>query len=103
MDSVKNIDFTDARKRINSNKAIVIDVRDKESYNDSHINGSINISNKNFEDFINTTNKKKAVIVYCYHGNSSKNIAELLINFGFIEVYSLDGGYEMWKSKLQRS
>ena len=99
----KSIDISDAKKKINTNNVTVIDIRDKKSFNNGHIEGAINISNKNFNSFINNTNKEQEIIVCCYHGNSSKNAADLLINFGFMEVYSLDGGYEMWTSKLKGS
>ncbi|MGL5628515.1 MAG: rhodanese-like domain-containing protein, partial [Plesiomonas shigelloides] len=37
------------------------------------------------------------VIVMCYHGNSSQGAAQYLVNQGFDEVYSLNGGFEAWR------
>jgi rhodanese-related sulfurtransferase len=36
------------------------------------------------------------LIVSCYHGNSSQGAAAYLVGQGFSEVYSLDGGFELW-------
>ena len=38
----------------------------------------------------------KCIIVYCYHGNSSQDVANFLTSHGFTDVYSLKGGYEEW-------
>jgi len=35
--------------------------------------------------------------VVCYHGNSSQSAAAYLISQGFSDVYSLDGGFELWR------
>ncbi len=32
----------------------------------------------------------------CYHGISSQGAAQYLVNQGFEEVYSVDGGFEAW-------
>jgi len=34
----------------------------------------------------------------CYHGNSSQGAAAYLAGQGFSEVYSLDGGFELWRA-----
>ena len=38
------------------------------------------------------------VLVLCYHGNSSKGAAQYLINQGFDQVYSVDGGFDAWRT-----
>jgi rhodanese-related sulfurtransferase len=77
----------------------VLDVRDAESYLRGHIEGAQNISTRNLGDFINATSKDAPVLVYCYHGNSSQEYAKILVQFGFSDVSSLDGGYEAWRSR----
>ncbi|CRR54182.1 Thiosulfate sulfurtransferase GlpE [Pseudomonas aeruginosa] len=37
-------------------------------------------------------------MVVCYHGNSSQSAAAYFIQQGFSDVYSLDGGFELWRS-----
>jgi rhodanese-related sulfurtransferase len=77
----------------------VLDVRDAESYLRAHIEGAQNISTRNLGDFINGANKDAPVLVYCYHGNSSQEYAKILVQFGFSDVSSLDGGYEAWRNR----
>ena len=38
------------------------------------------------------------LVVVCYHGNSSQSAAAYFIQQGFSDVYSLDGGFELWRS-----
>jgi rhodanese-related sulfurtransferase len=77
----------------------VLDVRDAESYLRGHIDGAQNISTRNLGDFIGAANKDAPILVYCYHGNSSQEYAKILVQFGFADVSSLDGGYEAWRNR----
>jgi rhodanese-related sulfurtransferase len=77
----------------------VLDVRDAESYLTGHIEGARNISTRDLGDFISSGNKEAPVLVYCYHGNSSQEYAKILVQFGFSDVSSLDGGYEAWRNR----
>ena len=99
MSRYTRIDYNKALDKINESDTLVIDIRDKESFDRGHIDGALNLSNDNIENFISKTNKEKSLIVCCYHGNSSQKAAEFLVNQGFLDVYSLDGGYEEWKNK----
>lgn len=37
-------------------------------------------------------------MVYCAHGNSSRDICHLLSSMGFKEVYNLEGGWLAWQN-----
>ncbi len=75
----------------------LIDVRDPDSYHASHIPGAIQFTTKQEADeFIEGTDKESPVIIYCYHGNSSRGVASFLAEQGFKEVYSMTGGFESW-------
>jgi thiosulfate sulfurtransferase len=39
---------------------------------------------------------EQPILVMCYHGISSQGAAQYLVNQGFEEVYSVDGGFEAW-------
>mgnify|MGYP001158059769 CR=1 FL=1 len=98
MDSFKFIDSKEASEKINSESPIIVDIRDKESFDRGHIDGALNLSNENIDKFVLDTDKSRSVIVCCYHGNSSKRAAQFLTDNGFNDVYSLNGGYEHWKT-----
>jgi len=78
--------------------AIVVDIRDPQSYAMGHINGSQHLDNFSLAAFIASADYETPVIVSCYHGNSSQSAAAYLSSQGFVEVYSLDGGFELWST-----
>ena len=76
---------------------VVVDIRDAQSYANGHIAGSTHIDNHSLPDFIAAADLDHPLIVTCYHGNSSQSAAAYLIHQGFSDVYSLDGGFELWR------
>jgi thiosulfate sulfurtransferase len=38
------------------------------------------------------------VLVYCYHGNTSRDLCAFLTQFGLPEVYNLSGGWAAWEA-----
>jgi len=81
-----------AEKNVN-----IADTRDRQSYEAGHIPEAIHLDNASLPQFITDTPFDEALVVCCYHGNSSQGAADYLSEQGFTEVYSLDGGFELWK------
>jgi rhodanese-related sulfurtransferase len=81
------------------NGVLVLDSRDAESYRRAHIGGAQQVSTRNLSDFIDGTDRTRPILIYCYHGKASQEYARIFADFGFAEVYSLDGGYEAWASR----
>ena len=79
--------------------AAVVDVRDSQTFAASHIKGALHLDNHSVQDFIRAADLDKPLVVVCYHGNSSQSAAAYLAHQGFAEVYSLDGGFELWRSQ----
>lgn len=80
-----------------SNGAVIVDIRDPQSYVNGHISGSLHLDNHSLPDFIAAADLDHPLIVTCYHGHSSQSAAAYLVNQGFSDVYSLDGGFELWR------
>ena len=78
--------------------AVVVDIRDPQSFALCHISGSRHLDNHSLHDFIAGADLDQPLLVVCYHGNSSQSAAAYLVNQGFAEVYSLDGGIELWRA-----
>ena len=78
-------------------KYMVLDIRDRHSFDSGHINGAMHLSPENISNFIDENDFDTPIVVCCYHGNSSKSAAQFLAEKGFKDVCSLDGGYEGWK------
>lgn len=94
-------DFTrisaDQALALRSQGAVVVDIRDPQSFAAGHISGSLHLDNHSLHDFIAKADFDKPLIVSCYHGNSSQSAAAYLAHQGFSEVYSLDGGFDGWR------
>ncbi|GGU74940.1 thiosulfate sulfurtransferase GlpE [Pseudomonas laurentiana] len=78
--------------------AVVVDIRDPQTYAASHITGAQHLDNQSVADFIRNADLDAPLVVVCYHGNSSQSAAAYLASQGFSDVYSLDGGFELWRS-----
>ncbi|WP_296258559.1 MULTISPECIES: thiosulfate sulfurtransferase GlpE [unclassified Pseudomonas] len=78
--------------------AVLVDVRDAQTYASNHIPNSHHLDNHSIADFIRQADLDKPLVVLCYHGNSSQGAAAYLAGQGFSEVYSMDGGFELWKT-----
>lgn len=80
--------------------AQLVDVRDEQSYANSRIAGATHLTNTNLQDFIQEADPDLPLIVYCYHGNSSQSAAAFLNEKGFDNAYSMDGGFEQWRTRF---
>ncbi len=97
MDNFECINIIQAEHLI-AEGAIIADIRDPQSYQQSHINNAIHLSNDSLHEFIQTADMDAPLIICCYHGFSSQSAAGFLIQQGFDQVYSLDGGFELWQA-----
>lgn len=95
--SFKHITSSAAKDLLEDNKeAILVDIRDHDSFNMDHDERAFHLTQDSLPDFLINVQKDIPVLVICYHGNSSQMVAQFLIDNGFTEVYSVDGGYELW-------
>lgn len=96
MAQFKRISAEKARDIMATDNVALVDIRDRVSFNNGHIENALLLDNNNIDGFIATTDKDTTIIVYCYHGNSSQNAAQFIAEQGFSTVYSMDGGFELW-------
>jgi len=75
----------------------VVDTRDPQSYALKQIEGSFNLNQGNLEQHLSEIDMDEPLVVCCYHGISSQGVAQFLVERGFDEVYSLDGGFEAYE------
>lgn len=96
--SLKTIDPQDALALITQCEEIqIVDIRGTDWFSQSHISGAAILDNTNLEDFLREADLDAPVLVYCHHGISSIPAGELLVERGFSEVLSLNGGFEQWQ------
>jgi thiosulfate sulfurtransferase len=94
--SYQRISIEDTKELIKDDDITIIDIRDFNSFSYGHIQNAIHIEDLNIENFIQEKDKNKPILIYCYHGNSSKTAANFFYQNGFQQVYSMDEGYEGW-------
>jgi len=78
----------------------VFDVRDAGRFAASHIPIAQHLTETSFPTLSRTLPKHTPILVYCYHGNASRQWAQTLIDFRFVEAWSVDGGFEAFAEQL---
>jgi len=93
----QRIDVDAAAELLQRDDVLRFDVRDAGSFARTHITGAQHLTQRNLSELITGTSRRAPILIYCYHGNASQEYAQTFSDFGFSEVYSLDGGYEAWR------
>ena len=78
-------------------QAVLVDIRDPQSFALAHPEQAYHLTNDTMVSWMDEVDFEQPVIVMCYHGSSSQGAAQYLINQGYENVYSLDGGFEGWR------
>lgn len=90
--NIKEIKF----EEVNLSDFIIIDVRSRREFKETHLNGAINIPlpeiRRSAERYIR--NKQSKILVCCEYGIRSKQAVSILENMGYTQVYNLKGGLE---------
>lgn len=97
MSEFKRISCEQAQQMMGEKTCQVVDIRDETSFANGHVTGSQLLSNINLQDFLVDSDPDLPTLVICYHGNSSQQAAHFLTERDFTEVYSIDGGFEVWR------
>lgn len=83
-------------EEISLREYIIIDVRSRREFKETHLNGAINIPlpeiKRNIEKYVQS--KQRKILVCCEYGIRSKKAVEILENLGYTQVYNLKGGLE---------
>lgn len=96
METFERINVCQAYDKIQHHAAVLVDVRDPQSYALAHAQGAFHLTNDSLVAFMEQTDPDTPVLVMCYHGHSSQGAAQYLIHQGFDSVYSVDGGFDAW-------
>ncbi|MGB9095275.1 thiosulfate sulfurtransferase GlpE [Erwinia sp.] len=97
MEQFECINVQQAQAQLTDHNALMVDIRDPQSYAAAHASGAFHLTNESLQGFIEQSDFATPVLVMCYHGNSSKSAAQYLLNQGFNQVFSIDGGFEAWR------
>lgn len=100
MAGLKQLSTHAATLLINKQDAVVVDIRDKESFAQGHIAQAINIPLTDLEAKQKQLDKykNKPIILVCTMGQSTTKAAAFLNKNGFTQVQALKGGINAWQS-----
>lgn len=76
----------------------IIDIRTPEEFSEGHIAGAININyfDSNFMDQIAKYDKNQPLFIYCRSGNRTTSASKKIADYGFTQIYDLEGGILYW-------
>lgn len=96
----RRIDCTEMTRLINHEKALVIDVRKKEDFQQGHILSAVNITPETFKEKISDLQKAKSrpIILVDNNGNGINPMLKLLKQEG-LSAHCLGGGISAWRQE----
>jgi rhodanese-related sulfurtransferase len=90
----------DAAAKLNSGEAVIVDVRDKDEWDEGHIPGAMHLSRGtielDIEEKVPDTNA--LIITDCGGAGRSALATESLQKMGYKNVRSMAGGFKAWKA-----
>ena len=95
----KIITAREASDLINNDNVTLLDIRDEDSFLQGHIPNAINLSNNNIDEVINNSDRKHNILIYCYKGIGSQNVAQHFCDLGYKNIFSLEGGFTGFSEK----
>jgi len=98
--NITEISPGDAAAKSKSGNAVIIDVRDKDEWDEGHIPGAINMSRGTIELDIEekVPDPNAMIICHCGGGGRSALAAESLQKMGYKNVRNMAGGFKAWKA-----
>ncbi|EGU37627.1 thiosulfate sulfurtransferase [Vibrio sp. N418] len=97
MDQFQHIDVIAAQELLLQGEARLVDIRDPQSFALAHASQAFHLTNDSMLGFMDEVEFEQPILVMCYHGISSQGAAQYLVNQGFEQVYSVDGGFDAWQ------
>ena len=97
---ITEISPTDAATKSKSGEALIVDVREKDEWDEEHIPDAIHLSRGtvefDIEEKVPDTNAM--IICHCGGGGRSALATESLQKMGYKNVRSMAGGFKAWKA-----
>ena len=80
------------------NGAYVLDVRTQEEWNDFHAPNTTLIPLDQLPAHLNELPRDQEIVIVCRSGNRSQQARDILLNAGFQQVASMQGGLNEWRA-----
>lgn len=100
VDEIKSLSVDELAEKIHDDIQI-IDVREPFECDICKIENAILIPLSQIDLFVSKLNRSKQTVVYCHHGmRSASAIKHLQNEYGFNNLYNLDGGIDEWACEI---
>jgi rhodanese-related sulfurtransferase len=96
-----DLDCAELETLRNEQDLLIFDTRDPNSYARSHLDGAQPVSDAAIKQLMKNRQQQRPILVYCYRGNSSRDICQFIAGFGYSRVYNLTGGWQAWEAYNQ--
>ncbi|MEX0817140.1 MAG: molybdopterin-synthase adenylyltransferase MoeB [Gaiellales bacterium] len=98
-EEIEEIGAPQARELVEEGEIAVVDVRERDEWEEGHLPRAVHIPRGNLESRIEgaVPDKSRPVLLYCSGGNRSAFAAKTLEELGYENVLSLAGGFTDWK------
>ena len=98
--NVTEISPTDAELKSKSGDTVIVDVREKDEWDEEHIPDAIHLSRGTVEWKIDekVPDPNTTIICHCGGGGRSALAVESLQKMGYKNVRSMAGGFKAWKA-----
>ena len=97
---IKEVTVAETRERLAANrKGLLIDVREDHEWDAAHAAGAIHLGKGIIERDIEAAapDKSTELVLYCGGGYRSALAADVLQDMGYINVWSMAGGWKAWQ------
>ncbi|OBS10569.1 rhodanese-like domain-containing protein [Acidihalobacter prosperus] len=95
--SYQDIDAVEVHALLGRDDLVVIDVRDAHAQARGRLPHAMPPSDEVIDALISRRHQPLSVLVYCYHGHSSRDLCAFLTRIGLRRVYNLAGGWAAWE------
>ena len=98
--NITEISAQEAAAKLKGGEAVIVDVRDKDEWDEEHISDAIHLSRGTIELDIEEKipDPNAMIICHCGGGGRSALAAETLQKMGYKNVRSMAGGLRAWKA-----
>src|SRR5947209_19951169 len=98
--NITEISPQDAAAKLKSGEAVIVDVRDKDEWDEGHIPGALHMSRGtielDIEEKVPDTNAM--IICHCGGGGRGALATESLQKMGYKNARNMSGGFKAWKA-----
>lgn len=90
---VEVISAVEAKRMMEEEEVIIVDVRTQEEFEEAHIEGAILLTLDTIPEKAEETipDKNATYLIYCRSGNRSNQAANILVDMGYEKIYDFGG------------